>query len=440
MNNRNLVYILVLFILQLTSCDDVRFIDLSGEWYVEIDSIRGTVKLPGSLSENKLGIEVKDSAVDRLSEEYHYEGKAIYSKIIDIPKKWVNQPLELFIERTKPSTLYIDDVLVGSESSVSTPHRYILRNGLSHGRHTIKIIIDNTRTLLPVGGSHAYSKHTQTNWNGMIGNIYLRRLNDLDICNLRIDSSINGDCLLSLDLFNNIQECKSEVFELKVVDSIGNVCFKKQYMRRITNDTKELKFFFNILNPQLWDEYNPFVYEVILKSNSGIYTSKKFGIRNFKAENGKFKNNDRIVFLRGKHDGCVFPLTGYTAMDKKDWLRSFRISKSYGINHIRCHSWTPPSAAFEAADELGIFLQVELPLWGQYKKKDSATLKYMMAEGEKIIKSYGNHPSFVILSLGNELTGDTIAMRNVVNHLKQIDGRHLYAMGTNNFFLKPENI
>lgn len=49
------------------------------------------------------------------------------------------------------------------------------------------------------------------------------------------------------------------------------------------------------------------------------------------------------------------------------------------------------------------------------------------------MKAYGNHPSFVMFALGNELSGDTLAMASVVDYLKDIDKRHLYAMGSNNF-------
>lgn len=101
---------------------------------------------------------------------------------------------------------------------------------------------------------------------------------------------------------------------------------------------------------------------------------------------------------------------------------------------MRFHSWCPPEAAFQAADEQGIFLQVELPLWGSYTTGDTLLTNYMKTEGEKIMKVYGNHPSFVMFSLGNELAGDTCLMRSVVEHLKEKDPRHLYAMGTNNFY------
>ena len=101
----------------------------------------------------------------------------------------------------------------------------------------------------------------------------------------------------------------------------------------------------------------------------------------------------------------------------------------YGSNHYRFHSWCPPEAAFEAADELGIYIQAELP-----NKRDFGTPEhddYLRLEGERIFRAFGNHPSFVMFTLGNEL-GRNQAYFDMVDHFKKIDPRRLYAQGTNN--------
>jgi beta-galactosidase/beta-glucuronidase len=71
--------------------------------------------------------------------------------------------------------------------------------------------------------------------------------------------------------------------------------------------------------------------------------------------------NGRTAFLRGKNDCALFPITGYAPMDKAFWVKFLGVGRDYGINHYRFHSWCPPEAAFAAADELGIYFQVELP-------------------------------------------------------------------------------
>ena len=146
---------------------------------------------------------------------------------------------------------------------------------------------------------------------------------------------------------------------------------------------------------------------------------------------GRFEADGHPVFLRGKHDACVFPLTGHTPMDKASWINYFQCCKDYGINHVRFHSWCPPEAAFAAADELGIYLQPELPFWGRLEGEE--LLSFLTKEGLNILRAYGHHPSFALFSLGNELSGEPEVMQNMVSTFRSEASHILYTNGTNAF-------
>ena len=146
---------------------------------------------------------------------------------------------------------------------------------------------------------------------------------------------------------------------------------------------------------------------------------------------GRFEAAGHPVFLRGKHDACVFPLTGHTPMDKVSWIKYFQRCKDYGINHVRFHSWCPPEAAFAAADELGIYLQPELPFWGTLEGEE--LLSFLTKEGVNIVRTYGHHPSFAMFSLGNELWGEKEVMQNMVSTFRSEAPHILYTNGTNAF-------
>ncbi len=144
-------------------------------------------------------------------------------------------------------------------------------------------------------------------------------------------------------------------------------------------------------------------------------------------------------------------------MDKAGWQRVLSILKTWGINHVRFHSWCPPEAAFEAADELGLYLQPELPnkssAFQAPESEDAAEHNvdwlnpesaetqvslhsYLKREGRRILQAYGNHPSFVMFTLGNE-PGRREAMFELVSHFRRIDPRHLDAQGSNNLHWNP---
>ena len=146
---------------------------------------------------------------------------------------------------------------------------------------------------------------------------------------------------------------------------------------------------------------------------------------------GQFMADGHKVFLRGKHDACVFPLTGHTPMDKLSWIKYFQRCKDYGINHVRFHSWCPPEASFAAADELGIYLQPELPFWGRMEGKE--LLSFLTKEGLNILRTYGHHPSVALFSLGNELSGEPSVMQSLVETFRAEAPWILYTNGTNAF-------
>ena len=173
---------------------------------------------------------------------------------------------------------------------------------------------------------------------------------------------------------------------------------------------------------QLWSEFEPVLYklEVALKGNGTLdAVTTDFGMRRFSTSGTQFTINGLKTFLRGKHDACVFPLTGHPPMDVESWRKVFRIAKSYNINFYRFHSWTPPEAAFQAADIEGIYMQPELSFWGSFSRDRNPGLNaYLLKQGENILEKYGNHASFVMFALGNELSGDQNVMNDFLKHFR----------------------
>jgi hypothetical protein len=163
-----------------------------------------------------------------------------------------------------------------------------------------------------------------------------------------------------------------------------------------------------------------------------------FGLRQISHRGNQLLLNDRPIFLRGNLECCIFPRTGYPPTDVAEWTRIYAIARSYGLNHFRFHSYCPPEAAFAAADRAGFLLHVELPFWVHDVGRVPARDAFMRAEGERIQDVYGNHPSFVMLALGNELQGDFAFMNALTNDLKRRDPRRLYTTHADYTRLKPE--
>ena len=439
--------------------DTSSFINLGGKWQFSLDtgkvgiaekwynnSLSDSIILPGSLDENHKGYLNKDTTDMHLNRLYYYVGPAWFQKEIVIPKQWGDKNIRLILERTKVTRVWIDSVYIGSSNLIFTPQKFNLTGKISPGKHIITIMVDNTESLVPVAGSHAYSEDTQTNWNGILGKLGVEEFNKVHIDAVRIYPVISrkevkvkykisgdeeGQKLITLNLQARLWNSKfKQTLPLKIYDvsakpgeNVGEIVYK------MGDDV------------QLWSEFNPAMYtlSITLKDGDEILGKRKvdFGMREFKTKGTQFTINGLTTFLRGKHDGAVFPLTGYPPMNRAGWLRVFRIAKSYGINHYRFHTWCPPEAAFEAADIEGIYLQPELPIWWGFNPNDSSQIPFMLKQGKSILDNYGNHPSFVMFALGNEIGIDRKVLRKMVDSLRAYDGRPLYAQGSNNKLWDP---
>jgi hypothetical protein len=195
-------------------------------------------------------------------------------------------------------------------------------------------------------------------------------------------------------------------------------------------------------NVQSWDEFHPALQKLCLQLKGGQAEDQRivsFGMREIGVEGRELVLNGHKLFLRGTLECCIFPLTGYPPTDVASWKRVIRACQAHGLNHIRFHSWCPPDAAFVAADELGFYLSVEVDAWcavGDGQPVDA----WLYKEGERILRAYGNHPSFLLMAYGNEPTGKNhdAWLAQWVTHWKQLDGRRLYTSGSG-YPAIPEN-
>lgn len=186
----------------------------------------------------------------------------------------------------------------------------------------------------------------------------------------------------------------------------------------------------------LWSDNSPDLVTLEVAVGGDI-RQLKVGIRRLSHDDRTLLVNGRQAFLRGKHDGMVFPATGYMPTDVDSWLEFFGKLAEYGINHVRYHTCCPPDEAFTAADRLGIYLQPELPFWGTIPDEFGAEHEFLRDEGWRILREFGHHPSFVMMSMGNELWGSKERLNELIAGYRAQYPDKMYAGGSNNFQFVP---
>lgn len=437
------------------------------KWFAE--KLDDSVTLPGTTDTNQKGGFKDERAVDRLSRVWYWKGPAWYQREVVIPDAWQGQRITLLLERTKNTRVWVDDKDCGGDDTLSAPQVFDLTRPLAPGRHTVTVRVDNVK-LPPVGPSHAVDERTQSNWNGMVGKIELRATDPVWLDEVQVYPDVDQrQATVRMVVGNLTGQAASGRIEVsgRSWNVPTPVAFSAQAADFSAPREKNQVTFTYALGDAvpLWDEFHPALIRltVSLAANAPARNFRDertvdFGMRKFVRDGRRLTINGRTVFLRGRTDSANYPLTGYAPMDKAGWLRLLKTARSYGLNHCRFHSWFPPEAALEAADELGMYLAPELPnkssRFGSLKEREpgerynvdyldvestsshTPLSKYLLREAALIFKAYGNHPSFAMFTLGNEL-GRAPAMAQMVAYFKEIDPRHLYAQGANNMHWAP---
>jgi hypothetical protein len=463
MNKHKRTLVILAFLFCSLHLSAQKTISLAGQWQVRLDSLNTGVdqqwynqqlgkiiRLPGTLDDARLGNpptltadKLEKEVLLKLTRKHAYIGAAWYSKEIVIPQSWNNKQIELYLERVIWKTqVWIDGKETGSEESLSAPQRFHLNALTKPGKHLLVIRIDNSKQydITHRDMAHAYTDGTQIIWNGVIGKLQLTAKDPLYIDHVQTYPDVTTQSVtITPTLQNSLPQSVNATLEVQVLDkNKRTVATKKETVTIAAGASKKKMTLALGKNGQLWDEFHPNLYTVHV-----VLTAQKravkdmavtsFGMREVTNNNSLLQVNGRRIFLRGTLECNIFPLTGHPPMDKKGWLKVFRIAKDYGLNHLRFHSWCPPEAAFDVADSMGFYLQIELPLWSLNAGEDKNTNRFLSAEAARISQEYGNHPSFVFWSLGNELQGDFQWLGNLLQQLKAADSRHLYTTTTFTF-------
>lgn len=377
------------------------------------------INLPGTTDEAGIGVVLKESSQysTGLERNFTFDGAFWVQRKVSIPESWEGMQLNLLLERTLgSSTLFWDDKKIGSEFGYATPHEFLIDKSVKSGEHLLTLLINKDDLRYVSTGHHIYNS-TGASWNGIIGRIELIAKNaSAQIDNIQVFPDLKSE---SIDLKirfseeSNLKNRNLKIF-IKKKSEDSYVLLKNEVAY---SDSIYLKC--ELPKPIVtWSEFSPDLYDLkcILEENGDTIDSfsTTFGMRELGRQNGYITINGNKVTLRGTLDCGSFPLTGYPTMNKEKWKETYSIIKSYGLNHVRYHTWCPPEAAFDAADESGIYLQVEL-----------AGAPY--TEINRILETYGNHPSFCLLSLNNEVMGSTELNEKVVAIAKSADSRHLYS-------------
>ncbi|MBR2884604.1 MAG: beta galactosidase jelly roll domain-containing protein, partial [Clostridia bacterium] len=277
-------------------------------------------------------------------------------------------------------SVWINDTFLGRHEGYSTPFEMLIPDGLlRNGENTIILSVSNHPLSgyegELVSGLTARSANQYT--GGITGDVELRVYK----CPLKDTAILVSEDCRTVTVKPEMTENTS--FEWVVCDG--------EKVLKSGNGDGELSF--DASDFIKWSPENPKLYTLKITCEDATL-SREFGVRRLLTDGVHFKLNNLPYFLRGICEHCYYPETIHPNHDYAFYRNVIKTVKKLGFNFIRFHTYIPDEEYMQAADELGILLQVECP--------NNTTV----SQWEEIVKFCRRHTSVVIYCGGNELLLD----------------------------------
>ncbi len=420
-----LLLLLILITNLLPACKSPKQIDISGEWHYELDpknqgveelwyrhEFNKTTQLPNALA----------------TDTNNYQGAAWFQKRINIPSSWRNQHIELKLERCLCETeIWINDTYLGKQNSRATAHCYDLSGVLKTGKNKLTIRENNKIQILT---PNVINKNKT--WHNITGEMSLKASTPIHINTIVLYPNIKEKSVFtSVEILNENNTINNTIIlhlnakNVQTGEELPRVSREIEFHRQATVNVA-----YPMGNaPKPWNEFSPNLYtmEVSIEDKKTLESKEIiFGMIETQLIDNKIFINGKETLLKGTKDDEILAHTDYSTNQSKDWLKIFNSVKSKGYNYINFQTNCPPKAAFDAADKVGLYLQVGNSVLKAITE-DETTDQWMFKETANIIKDYSNHPSFVIMSPAYQTeVKHSSYLRKQINYWKTKNSRLLY--------------
>ena len=309
------------------------------------------------------------------------------------------------------SKVLVNGLLIGENPSAFTPGIYEVGKALKPGKNQLLIAIrhapppgypshDDYARVLPSGF------RTPMHMPGIFDSVELRLTGSPYVANVQCAPHLASSSIrVRLEFVNSSK--RSVTFAPRY--SIRTWKEGKQVATRngdaLTLAAEEVKVVeteVTIPKPRLWSPEDPFLYEMVSETGADTQVTR-FGMREFCFTGGKALLNGKPYFLRGTNVVLYRFFSDQECRDlpwREEWVhRLYSQFRSMHWNSFRTHIGFAPDFWYDLADEMGLLIQDEYPIWPLGKE---VTTEILMREYIGWMRQRWNHPSVVIWDAQNE--------------------------------------
>jgi hypothetical protein len=322
------------------------------------------------------------------------------------------------------SRVYVNGILVGDHPGSFTPAIYdVMRLLRGNGRtNEVLVRVGALRAAVPATVPSGWDFEKTRYIPGIFDSVELTLVATPHVVRVQVapdltDNSIRVQTVLRNGAAARTSPLKFTVREARSGRSVTN--FDAPPLQLGAGEEKTVETRVPVRNAQLWTPEHPFLYELTVDTGADTFTTR-FGMRTFSFDpaTGRARLNGKPFFLRGSN---VTLYRFFEDSERKDrpwreeWVRRLhRKFKAMHWNSLRYCIGFPPEMWYRIADEEGVLIQDEFPLWHLSNSKDAPPAAELAKEYTEWMQERWNHPCVVLWDAQNETrteeTGKAIEM------------------------------
>ena len=440
----------IIFLLQvITGCRNEvkrRTISLEGTWKIAEGSMTEapelydhTVPVPGLISMatpafKEVGPKVSDRRSliqdDTLRQAFWYyrtfnlDGPVPEVAIIKVAKAMFG------------TKVYLNGRDMGEHLPCFTPGYFDVKDALKTGINELRIRVGSCRNSIPPNIPDGFDFEKERYIPGIFDNVELILSGTPRIVTVQAAPEISDEQVrIQVRLKNKNKTDASRIsFVVKETRSqkiAGKLTTNVNFSRNA--EEKLVEVLFPIKSCRLWSPEDPFLYDLVVTTDGDKYETR-FGMREFRYDtlSGQTILNGKPYFMRGTNITLYRFFEDTACKDlpwNNDWVRKLHQSfKQFHWNGVRYCIGLAPEEWYRIADEEGILIQNEFPIWygGRGWCVWPAELKADELEKEytEWMQEQWNHPSVVIWDASNETVshdGRTEEIAEAVKKVRSLD-------------------
>ena len=319
-------------------------------------------------------------------ELFLYESSIVYTRTFRYENHGEERVLIKFGGVSHRAYVFVNGQFMGMHIGASTPFSIEVTDVLKTDNRIV-VVANNTRrrTNVPCENTDWF------NYGGIYRDVSLLRLPGTFVERASVHLVPNGQynritAEVTLDGAEKSGTARLQIAELKIdediliEDGIGKVIVSA--------------------NPQLWSPENPKLYDVAVTFRDDRITDR-VGFREIRVKGTNIRLNGKGIFLRGisAHEESV---VNGKAISEAEIRENFQLAKEMNCNYMRLAHYPHTELAARIADEVGLLLWEEIPVYWAIAFENSAVYEDAANQLSELILRDQNRASVIIWSVGNE--------------------------------------